>query len=64
VSRMYFRRQTSAGRAYLQIVDSRRDATRLAGRRLMIYQPGCSTDTETVPSEIGVERTINITRCY
>ena len=30
---MYFRRKTSAGRAYLQIVESRRDgATRCASR--------------------------------
>jgi hypothetical protein len=28
------------------------------------YQPGCHTDTQTVPSEAGGERTITITRCY
>jgi len=29
---MYFRRKTSAGRAYLQIVESRRDATRCVSK--------------------------------
>jgi hypothetical protein len=29
-----------------------------------IYQPGCRTDTQTVPSKNGGEHTINITRCY
>ena len=29
---MYFLRKTSAGRAYLQIVESRRDATRCVSR--------------------------------
>jgi hypothetical protein len=33
-------------------------------RPIVIYQPGCRTDTQTVPSETGGERTINITRCY
>jgi hypothetical protein len=28
------------------------------------YRPGCRTDTQSVPSENGGERTINITRCY
>jgi hypothetical protein len=28
------------------------------------YEPGCRTDTQTVPSETGGERTISITRCY
>jgi hypothetical protein len=30
----------------------------------VFYQPGCRTDTQTVPSESGGERTIHITRCY
>jgi hypothetical protein len=33
-------------------------------RPVVIYQPGCRTDSQTVPSETGGERTINITRCY
>jgi hypothetical protein len=33
-------------------------------RPVVTYQPGCRTDTQTVPSESGGERTINITRCY
>jgi hypothetical protein len=30
----------------------------------VFYQPGCRTDTQTVPSESGGERTIHVTRCY
>jgi hypothetical protein len=30
----------------------------------VFYRPGCRTDTQTVPSESGGERTIHITRCY
>jgi hypothetical protein len=33
-------------------------------RPIVTYQPGCRTATQTVPSETGGERTINITRCY
>jgi len=33
-------------------------------RPVVTYQPGCRTDTQTVPSEGGGERMINITRCY
>jgi hypothetical protein len=33
-------------------------------RPVVTYQPGCRTDTQTVPSESGSARTINITRCY
>ncbi len=33
-------------------------------RPVVTYQPGCRTATQTVPSEAGGERTINITRCY
>src|SRR5260370_34891699 len=33
-------------------------------RPVVFYQPGCRTDTQTVPSETGDERTINVTRCY
>jgi hypothetical protein len=33
-------------------------------RPVVTYQPGCRTDAQTVPSEGGGERTINITRCY
>ncbi len=31
---------------------------------VMLYRPGCRTQTQTVPSEAGGTRTINITRCY
>src|SRR5579872_2124816 len=33
-------------------------------RPIVTYQPGCRTETQTVPSERGGERSINITRCY
>lgn len=33
-------------------------------RPIATYQPGCSTQTQKVPSEAGGERTITITRCY
>jgi hypothetical protein len=33
-------------------------------RPIVTYQPGCSTETQKVPSEGGGERSINITRCY
>jgi hypothetical protein len=33
-------------------------------RPMVIYQPGCRTETQEVPSETGGERTINVTRCY
>ena len=33
-------------------------------RPIVTYQPGCSTDTQKVPSETGGEHTIHITRCY
>jgi hypothetical protein len=33
-------------------------------RPVVTRQPGCRTDTQTVPSEGGGERAINITRCY
>jgi len=33
-------------------------------RPQVFYQPGCRTDTQTVPSEAGGTRTITITRCY
>jgi hypothetical protein len=33
-------------------------------RPQVLYQPGCRTDTVTVPSESGGQRAINITRCY
>jgi hypothetical protein len=33
-------------------------------RPVVIYQPGCRTDTQKVSSESGGERSINITRCY
>ena len=33
-------------------------------RPIVTYQPGCRTETQTVPSEGGGERSINITRCY
>ena len=31
---------------------------------VVIYRPGCRTQTQTVPSEFTGTRTINITRCY
>jgi hypothetical protein len=33
-------------------------------RPVVTYEPGCRTDTQTVPAENGGERTIHITRCY
>jgi hypothetical protein len=33
-------------------------------RPQVFYDPGCRTDTQTVPSEAGGTRTITITRCY
>ena len=33
-------------------------------RPVVTHPPECRTDTQTVPSESGGERTINITRCY
>jgi hypothetical protein len=33
-------------------------------RPIVTHPPACRTDTQTVPSESGGERTINITRCY
>jgi hypothetical protein len=33
-------------------------------RPIVTYEPGCRTETQTVPSEGGGERSINITRCY
>jgi hypothetical protein len=33
-------------------------------RPVVTYQRACRTDSQTVPSEGGGERTINITRCY
>jgi hypothetical protein len=33
-------------------------------RPVVTYQPGCRTDVQTVPSESGSARTINVTRCY
>jgi hypothetical protein len=33
-------------------------------RPVVTHEPGCRTDTQTVSSESGGERTINITRCY
>ena len=33
-------------------------------RPLPLYEPGCRTETQKVPSEAGGEHTINITRCY
>jgi hypothetical protein len=33
-------------------------------RPVVTYQRACRTDSQTVPSESGGERTINITRCY
>jgi hypothetical protein len=33
-------------------------------RPVVTYQRTCRTDTQTVPSESGGERSINITRCY
>jgi hypothetical protein len=33
-------------------------------RPIVTHEPGCRTSTQTVPSEAGGERTINITRCY
>ena len=32
-------------------------------RPIATHEPSCRTDTKTVPSESGGERTINITRC-
>jgi hypothetical protein len=32
--------------------------------RVMVYTPGCRTQTQTVRAENGGERTVNITRCY
>ncbi|SRR6266849_482077 len=32
--------------------------------RVMVYTPGCRTQTQTVPSESGGSHTVNITRCY
>ena len=32
--------------------------------RVMVYTPGCRTQTQTVPSESGGTRAVNITRCY
>jgi len=31
---------------------------------VVVYQPGCRTQQQTVPSEAGGTRTVNITRCY
>ncbi len=31
---------------------------------VMVYRPGCRTQTQTVPSEAGGTRSVNITRCY
>jgi len=33
-------------------------------RPAMVYRPGCRTQAQTVPSEFGGTRTVNITRCY
>jgi len=33
-------------------------------RPVVVYRPGCRTQTQTVPSEFSGTRTINITRCY
>jgi hypothetical protein len=33
-------------------------------RPVVFHEPGCRTDTQTVPSQAGGERTIHIVRCY